>query len=1368
MNLNAYTRFFMAILAITLWGGFCHAQNTGPNNPDYCRIKQKSDNVDLFTGDVHYTLPLFRVPGPDGGFSFDLTYLSGITADQEASWVGLGWSLFPGAITRNVNGFPDDWSGAKVQCDLDNSLSEFTVISNPAHNSYVTPGFRRIMGHSKSLLGFRKRTFTDDDDEDEKTVYGTLYMDAARSSTNSTTLRKQSGASLMDVYSINPYEYNWESSEVSMASSTSIEKGNSMLMPNYDTYHVRTRAYTGTMSPKIFECVNLTGETRDSDDLNYYYCPGNDGLSISKPYFYMDNSLSSYYRVDSEGFSNTNTEPQDFHLDVNYIKTLPEQTRGYYNDSVFYNESSKRIGAAYHIVYFTNNKIRDSIATAKANGFIEARCLGSRPSSSFPSSGIGAYTIVYPNGVKYHFSLPVYQLGDETYHSENTSNTNDWFKYERKEIYAYAWLLTAITGPDYVDNGVSGFDESDHGYWVEFNYVQATNVEWESYHRTSDGVSGGTTYKHPDQGNTNHYDSYWEGTKQVYYLASARTRSHIAKFFFQPNNKDGGGQYLVNKIVVLKDRNPSIPTSILTDASTDEPKAIRVVDLDYIEYSGNDNNFLSKIKIKGHKNNDIVPSYKFEYNQDQQTATATEQWGYWKNDPAGFSLSAVELPLGGKTEFEYESDVYRRWESNDTQWEYPEGSGGGLRIKKIRSRESSSTFHETLFSYDYPENEDGEKLTSGMVYYEPMYNIYSLTITKIGLPRYYTELPCPEVMYNQVSVFHNWSSDNNDHNYSHVKRYNFFTGVDHESLEQKGVVTIEKQLSKAQKITDGDTYEGDTIKTFNNVLHDNTSRIGALESLQEMNRDSHLVNQSIYTYFRKRESQIYWEEIDGEMVAILDVLQEEPVAGTREESFLTRKLVTVDGERSWILAANSRVWHPTIIKRMLNVKEGLVSQMTNKKIDFYSGKVLGIGSGKSGNSVVPAFHIDRYSGMGPKTINPDNSHQLTAIAETMRFDSDSNYLANNITIWEKNYTYREFAKVGTVDCFKDAPGLTGDFYRAKDSWKWQGPLLSDGTFKAFSPVGPIDQTDNDKRFDWDNGQTNKNKQNGWKRVNSVKRFSPYSSILETRNQAGIYFATKYDAVNEKMITGSSNATYLQFCYTGFENEKATTISGVTHFGSEVIGYDLNCTTKISAGIPPSERTYNGITYAVVPGVVAHTGSFYLETSNHTSPMYRMIYDGDRGVRQGRYWASVWVHNNSDDDTELKLEFFNDDPRSLNSVTMKKSESNLVVDNWVQLNVYIDVPACATYDKLMLYVTTPLGTSAYIDDLRLQPVDAKVSANVFHQETGLKVAELGETNFAVKLEYDAKGEVTAVYKETLKYGFKKVSESDYNYARGVND
>src|SRR5262245_17773336 len=51
----------------------------------------QQDWVDHFTGDFRYTVPLIQVPGPNGGYPISLSYASGITPDQDASWVGLGW-----------------------------------------------------------------------------------------------------------------------------------------------------------------------------------------------------------------------------------------------------------------------------------------------------------------------------------------------------------------------------------------------------------------------------------------------------------------------------------------------------------------------------------------------------------------------------------------------------------------------------------------------------------------------------------------------------------------------------------------------------------------------------------------------------------------------------------------------------------------------------------------------------------------------------------------------------------------------------------------------------------------------------------------------------------------------------------------------------------------------------------------------------------------------------------------------------------------------------------------------------------------------------------------------------------------------------
>ena len=83
----------------------------GPSQPEMAGFTPtNTDNmVDLFSGDFHYTIPIMTVPGPNGGFPINLNYTSGVGMEQEASWVGLGWNLNPGAINRQVRGVPDDF-----------------------------------------------------------------------------------------------------------------------------------------------------------------------------------------------------------------------------------------------------------------------------------------------------------------------------------------------------------------------------------------------------------------------------------------------------------------------------------------------------------------------------------------------------------------------------------------------------------------------------------------------------------------------------------------------------------------------------------------------------------------------------------------------------------------------------------------------------------------------------------------------------------------------------------------------------------------------------------------------------------------------------------------------------------------------------------------------------------------------------------------------------------------------------------------------------------------------------------------------------------------------------------------------------------
>lgn len=89
------------------------ALTSGPGQPEFQGVTEvdMSQAVDPFSGDFSYNVPVLTVPGPNGGYPLNLTYSSGVGMEDEASWVGLGWTLTPGAINRNVRGVPDDFRG---------------------------------------------------------------------------------------------------------------------------------------------------------------------------------------------------------------------------------------------------------------------------------------------------------------------------------------------------------------------------------------------------------------------------------------------------------------------------------------------------------------------------------------------------------------------------------------------------------------------------------------------------------------------------------------------------------------------------------------------------------------------------------------------------------------------------------------------------------------------------------------------------------------------------------------------------------------------------------------------------------------------------------------------------------------------------------------------------------------------------------------------------------------------------------------------------------------------------------------------------------------------------------------------------------
>lgn len=114
---------------------YVFAGDGGPTQPEVQSFEPIGTNqmVDPFTGDFTYNIPLFNLPGPNGGYPVNLAYHAGVQMDQEASWVGLGWNINMGTITRQVRNLPDDFSGDAVKIKVDRK-KDWTVSMRNSFN----------------------------------------------------------------------------------------------------------------------------------------------------------------------------------------------------------------------------------------------------------------------------------------------------------------------------------------------------------------------------------------------------------------------------------------------------------------------------------------------------------------------------------------------------------------------------------------------------------------------------------------------------------------------------------------------------------------------------------------------------------------------------------------------------------------------------------------------------------------------------------------------------------------------------------------------------------------------------------------------------------------------------------------------------------------------------------------------------------------------------------------------------------------------------------------------------------------------------------------------------------------------------------
>lgn len=787
--LNRHTRKIAAI-----WGGVflfelvspmaAMALTAGPTAPEATSFEpvDTTDMVNPLTGSFTYNLPLLEVPGPEGGYPLSLSYHAGIRPDVEASWVGLGWTLNPGAINRNVAGFPDDfkevslkrrdyWSGGNrkeyglevgfasmvnvglifaadtyrgfgiggnigygynmgplrtgvdvgigpygggyagmvvssgVEVANGIGVSSSLGLSTNFNSVGFTSGMSLTHNGSTSLLSGSISTSSNKTSLSVMGASANVYNDRANKiSTSSsgfgltvpigpftvgvsfknqrywideTAQVNTSGALYTPIFSSNPGEtymdnrtydnYRLLPDNLNIVESTDDEKLVGGTFPEYDNYSVTGQGIGGQIRPFLYQRALSTQNM-------YEY------KSIAKPEAtnaMFKNGVGFRFVNDfSNSFDQALTDVVDQDGAQSSAQIFPFDM-GANPDNRIGNE----LAGSKYIKYFTNDEIING-TTAKAKGFIDVgnatkgftrlknNSIIGGVTATRAGSQIGGFMVTNESGVTYHYALPVYSYGEYSYNYTNSSG--EGFKYtstSRDEPYAYTWLLTAVTGADYVDRNGNGLvDDGDWGYWIAMDYGK-----W-----TDDYI-----WRTPAEGKDHDIDQKYKlfsmGKKQLFYLNKIRSRTHTA--FFEKevrfdgkgstssiwnkrdNSNEGGfdsnsAQSLkLNKIYLLNNEDISVfnedssgPVDYKYNGYYNniidthdvakfgqvllESKSIRVIDFgyDYSLVKNTPNSFqinkpdnklgkltLNGVHLRGKGGTDLLPVTRFSYDQDLES-----------------------------------------------------------------------------------------------------------------------------------------------------------------------------------------------------------------------------------------------------------------------------------------------------------------------------------------------------------------------------------------------------------------------------------------------------------------------------------------------------------------------------------------------------------------------------------------------------------------------------------------------------------------------------------------------------------------------------------------------------------------------------
>jgi len=528
------------------------------------------------------------------------------------------------------------------------------------------------------------------------------------------------------------------------------------------------------------------GEMVPENDLNFLnnvqvqYNPYRNTVSYPGPYGNLDGDLSGTYDVIQKNASNQNILSTQGISSGNTRQVRNPRTTSFTSLTVNEAKSAAVLPIQnYAANGFTTNGKSDVYSSPEMTDATQGYSYTTIARDAVVQNNqVSEIRVTDQSGSRYVYGIPVYNkvqeevsFAKESNSSDNAStglisytpnsddsesNTNGYDHYYNKvstPAYAHSYLLTCVLSSDYVDSdGIKGPSEGDIGTYTKFNYSKVIDTyKWRTPCSASTGVASFSENMHGSSEDDR--ANYVYGEKEIWYLHSIETRTHVAEFYLK-NRLDGldvadrtGGvgsdnlQYL-DQIILYSKADKQFNSN---------PEPIKTVHFQY-DYSlcpGTPNSIApggGKLTLRkiwftyGTSQKGILNPYIFNYadqNFDGVMDAALnpsyeindyDRWGNYKaananglsnavfpyseqnkatadQSAAVWALSSIQTPTGGTMRVYYESDDYAYVQNRQAMRMFQiVGSATGLgnvTVPTPGQLPSNSPLFSSSTNYDY-------------------------------------------------------------------------------------------------------------------------------------------------------------------------------------------------------------------------------------------------------------------------------------------------------------------------------------------------------------------------------------------------------------------------------------------------------------------------------------------------------------------------------------------------------------------------------------------------------------------------------------------------------------------------------------------